>query len=105
MADNAEEIREHIRAYVKVFVALAVLTVVTVAVSYLHIPSIWVAVALALVIALFKGSLVAAVFMHLSSERAIIYWVLLLTVVFFIVLMLLPLLTEMSSVGTPTEGG
>ena len=49
-----------------------------------------VAVIVALIIASFKGSLVAAVFMHLSHERKAIYWVLLLTVLFFIVLMAIP---------------
>ena len=44
----------------------------------------------ALIIASFKGSLVAAIFMHLTHERKAIYWVLILTVVFFIVLMLIP---------------
>ena len=52
------------------------------------------AVLVALVIALSKGSLVAAFFMHLAHERKVIYWVLILTVAFFIVLMLLPTLTE-----------
>ncbi len=70
--------------------ALAFLTIVTVAVSYLHL-SFGPAVALALFIAAIKGSLVACFFMHLISERKLIYSVLILTVAFFIVLMLLPL--------------
>ena len=39
MADSAEEIRKHVRVYILVFAALAVLTVVTVGVSYLQIES------------------------------------------------------------------
>ena len=45
-----------------------------------------------MVIASIKGSLVACYFMHLISEKKIIYWVLALTVVFFVVLMLVPVL-------------
>lgn len=72
-----------------VFVALMGLTVVTVAVSYLHLDVFW-AIVLALFIATIKGTLVAGYFMHLLSEKKIIYWTLLLTLVFFIVLMALP---------------
>lgn len=92
-ASDTESIRKQTRAYIGVFVTLMVLTILTVAVSYFHMP-VALAVLVALAIASFKGSLVAAVFMHLSHERKVIYWVLLLTVVFFIVLMFLPSLTE-----------
>ena len=78
--------------------ALAALTVVTVAVSYLHL-SVGPAIALALFIATIKGSLVACFFMHLISERKLIYSVLILTVVFFAALMLLPLSTYLDHLG------
>ena len=99
MAESAEEIRHHIKVYITVFLALAVLTLVTVGVSYLHIESVAATILVALVIASIKGALVAGYFMHLVSEKQIIYWVLILTVVFFITLMLLPVLTDMSGVG------
>lgn len=92
-ASDAESIRKQTRTYVGVFVTLMVLTVLTVAVSYFHMP-VALAILVALVIASFKGSLVAAVFMHLSHERKLIYWVLLLTVVFFLVLMAIPTLSQ-----------
>lgn len=92
-ASDADSIRKQTRAYVGVFVTLMVLTILTVAVSYFHMP-VALAVLVALVIASFKGSLVAAVFMHLSHERKVIYWVLLLTIVFFVALMFLPSLTQ-----------
>ena len=87
---SAEEIKKETRVYIMVFVALAALTLVTVGVSYLHL-SFGAAVALALFIATIKGSLVAAFFMHLISERKLIYAVLILTLVFFVALLLLPL--------------
>jgi cytochrome c oxidase subunit IV len=92
-ASDAEAIRKQTKVYVGVFLALMVGTVLTVAVSYFHLP-VAAAILVALVIASFKGSLVAAFFMHLSHERKVIYWVLLLTVAFFIVLMFIPSLTE-----------
>ncbi|MCY3763962.1 MAG: cytochrome C oxidase subunit IV family protein [Gemmatimonadetes bacterium] len=99
MAESAEEIRKHVRVYILVFAALAVLTVVTVGVSYLQIESIAATVLIALFIASIKGGLVAGYFMHLVSEKQIIYWVLALTVAFFVVLMLLPSFTEFTGVG------
>jgi len=87
---SVEEIKKETRGYILVFVTLAALTVITVGVSYLHL-SIGPAIALALFIATVKGSLVACFFMHLISERKLIYSVLILTVVFFIALMVLPL--------------
>lgn len=87
---SAEEIKKETRVYILVFVALAALTLITVGVSYLHL-SVGAAIALALLIATIKGSLVAAFFMHLLSERKLIYAVLILTLVFFVALLLLPL--------------
>jgi len=84
--DSPEAIRKEIRRYLMVFGALAVLTVVTVAIAQLKLPT-WQAVALALAVATLKGSLVAAFFMHLISERKLIYGVLAFTIFFFGVLM------------------
>ena len=89
--DHAD-IDKHVRIYITVFVALMVLTVVTVAVSRFHLP-VPMAVAVALLVAIVKGSLVACYFMHLISEKRLIYAVLALTVVFFIALLALPVVT------------
>ena len=70
-----------------------VLTIVTVAISRLHL-SVPVAVTVALLVATIKGSLVACYFMHLISEKKLIYAVLGLTVVFFIALLALPVFTH-----------
>lgn len=81
--DNSPEaVQKEIRKYLMVFGALAVLTIITVGIAQLHLPT-WQAVTLALVVATVKGSLVAAFFMHLLSERKLIYAVLVLTVFFF----------------------
>jgi cytochrome c oxidase subunit 4 len=91
--DHAADIDRHVRVYITVFVALMVLTIVTVAISYLHL-SVPVAVTVALLVATVKGSLVACYFMHLISERKLIYAVLALTVVFFVALLALPAITH-----------
>ena len=87
---SAEEIKKETRVYILVFVSLAALTLVTVGVSYLDL-GVGAGIALALFIASIKGSLVAAFFMHLLSERKLIYAVLILTLVFFVALLVLPL--------------
>ena len=81
-----EEVKKHVRVYLGVFVALLILTGVTVWVSYFHLP-IGYAVLVALAVASLKGAMVALFFMHLSHEKKIIYSSLLLTLVFFVVLM------------------
>ena len=65
------------------------LTMITVAVSRVHLP-VPIAVTVALLVATVKGSLVACYFMHLISEKKLIYAVLALTAVFFVALLALP---------------
>jgi len=91
--DHAVDIDRHVRVYITVFVALLVLTLITVAVSYLDL-SVPMAVTVALLVAIIKGSLVACYFMHLISEKKLIYAVMALTVVFFVALLALPVITH-----------
>lgn len=84
-------LKKHIRVYVAVFAALAALTLVTVWASYLPISASG-HVAVALAIAALKAGLVAAFFMHLSSEKPLIHRILLFTVIFFLGLILLCIL-------------
>ena len=92
MSDHAVDIDKHVRIYLTVFAALLVLTIVTVVISRYHLP-VHLAVTIALIVATIKGSLVACYFMHLISEQKLIYAVLGLTVVFFIALLALPVVT------------
>ncbi len=89
-ARELEEMRSHVRAYITVFVALAVLTGMTVWAARWDVSQA-LAIGIALVIATVKGSLVACYFMHLISERKLIYGVLILTVIFFAAMMALPM--------------
>jgi len=96
---SAEDIRKHLKVYYMVFGALAGLTAVTVAVAELHFLTVPQAITLALVVATIKGSMVACYFMHLISERGMVFWVLGICVLFFVVLLLLPVVTIHTSVG------
>jgi cytochrome c oxidase subunit 4 len=91
-SDHAVDIDKHVRIYITVFVTLMALTIITVAISYLHLP-LPLAVTAALLVATVKGSLVACYFMHLISEKKLIYAVLALTAVFFVALLTLPVVT------------
>jgi cytochrome c oxidase subunit 4 len=97
----AEHMRKHVKVYMAVGSALFVLTVVTVLVSSFHF-TVALAVAIGLLIAIVKGSLVALYFMHLSNERKVIYWTMLLAAVFFFVLILVPLFAFLGGSGGPT---
>ena len=98
LGDHAADIDKHVRVYITVFVALMALTIITVGVSYLHLP-VRMAVTVALLVATIKGSLVACYFMHLISEKKLIYAVLLLTAVFFVALIALPVFTVGNTYG------
>ena len=97
-ADPAE-IQKSIRSYMKVGAMLMVFTVITVAASLVNI-GVAAGIVVALIIAAMKGSMVAAVFMHLSHERQWIYGALILTVIGFLVLMALPIFTISDGIGT-----
>ena len=90
---SAAEIDRHVKVYITVFVALMVLTIITVAIARIHLP-VPIAVTVALVVATIKGGLVACYFMHLISEKKLILAVLAVTVVFFIALLGLPVITH-----------
>ena len=89
---HAVDIDKHVRIYITVFVALMVLTIITVAISRVHLP-VPIAVTVAMIVAAIKGTLVACYFMHLISEKKLIYAVLVLTAAFFVALLALPVLT------------
>jgi len=100
MHSDPTEVQKSVRAYITVFVALMVFTIITVVASRFHF-AVPIAITIALIIAALKGSMVAGVFMHLSHEKQAIYGALLLTIVFFIVLLFLPVLTNLDHIGVP----
>jgi cytochrome c oxidase subunit IV len=100
MQSDPAEVRKTVRTYLTVGALLFLGTVITVAANRVHLV-VPLAITVALIIATIKGSMVAAVFMHLSHEKKWIYGALLLTVAFFVVLMLVPLLTVSDTIGRP----
>ena len=97
--ESKESIEHHIQTYIRVFIALGVLTVITVAVSYLNVSFIE-AFFIAMTVSTIKGSLVLGYFMHLITERQMIIWILVATVTTFIILMFIPLISLTDQVTT-----
>jgi cytochrome c oxidase subunit 4 len=100
MHSDQEAIKKSIRTYITVGIMLLVFTGVTVAANKFHL-AVPAAITVALIIASIKGSMVASIFMHLSHEKRWIYGALILTAVFFVVLLFLPLLTIADTIGKP----
>src|SRR5881409_2210507 len=100
MHSDPAEVKQTIRKYLMVGAALFDGTAITVAANQVHL-AIPLAITVALIIATVKGSMVASVFMHLSHEKKWIYGALILTVLFFAVLLSVPLFTVRDSIGTP----
>lgn len=90
-AHSPEEVARHVKVYLLVFGALLVGTIVTVGLNYLHFDSKVLTIAIALLVATIKASLVACYFMHLISEKKMIYLILGFTAFFFVGLMALTL--------------
>ena len=88
-AQQHEGFDQHVRRYLYIFYALLFGTLITVGASYIPFGNHAFNIAVALCIASAKASLVAGFFMHLISERKMIYGLLGFTVFFFLGLMFL----------------
>ena len=100
----SNDMNHHVDVYKKVFVALLLLTVLTVSVSYYDFGGVaWLAICVGLFIAFIKGYLVAANFMHLNNEKKTIYMSLVMTIMFFIVLFSMPLLWHNDALKSPDD--
>jgi cytochrome c oxidase subunit IV len=85
------EVAKHVKIYIGVFFALLVGTVITVWLNSVHFDNFQVTVAVALLVAVIKATLVACYFMHLISEKKMIYVILGFTAFFFVSLMFITL--------------
>src|SRR5437868_12358612 len=88
---SPEHFSHHVRRYLLVFYALLFGTLITVGASYIPFGHRAVNIGVALVIATGKAFLVAGYFMHLISERKMIYGILVFTAFFFVGLMFITL--------------
>ena len=80
--EYAHEVSRHVRGYLMVGGTLLLFTALTVFLSYVNFGSQKANVAVAMLVATFKAGLVAAIFMHLSAEKRMIYRILIFTVFF-----------------------
>ena len=97
---SSKDLGHHITNYRNVFIYLLIGTALTVGASYVEFSvkdSIAGAIFVGLLIATIKGYLVAANFMHLNSEKKMIYWILLLTIFFLALLLFIPLLWDINN--------
>lgn len=98
MNNVSNDVAPHVsvKAYLMVFIGLAVLTAATVSLSYLGLPH-HTAIACAALIALAKCTLIAAFFMHLRFENKGIY-LLIFTGLFFVAALILSLIPDIGLV-------
>jgi len=93
MGGSHADISKHVKMYLGVFATLFVFTILTVVASRIHMGHVTNMV-VALVIATFKASLVAMIFMHLKWESSSVIWITLaLCAIVFMLLILVPVLT------------
>ncbi|HVA67543.1 MAG TPA: cytochrome C oxidase subunit IV family protein [Elusimicrobiota bacterium] len=88
----------NVKLYMLIFGALAFLTLLTVLISYIHLPP-GPAIAAAISIAVIKSSLVVLFFMHLINERPIIYGILAVVAFFVLFLYLGPMADTIATSG------
>lgn len=104
-----DDISKHIKTYLLIGMFLLIGTGLTVWAASIHFGSHSMNIAIALLIAIAKGSLVALFFMHLISEKTAIYMFMSVTVFFFAGLMALtiwathdhPAATQILHLATP----
>ncbi len=97
-----EHIKSHIKVYVWIFAMLILGTILTVAISYVDFGAAWKNITVGLIIATIKATLVAGWFMHLISEKKLIYSIMAVTVFFFVAL---GFITIWSMMGASLIGG
>ena len=83
------DVSKHIRGYLIVGALLLIFTCITVALSYVNFGTQKANIIVAMAVATIKAGLVAAIFMHLKSERWTIFQFLIFTVFFVTGLFLL----------------
>ncbi len=80
--EYAHGVHSHVKRYLLVGAVLLFFTGITVWLSYVDFGSRKANIAVAMLVAAIKASCVAAIFMHLSAEKRLVYRILIFTVVF-----------------------
>ena len=84
--DDHHDVSQHVKKYLLVGLVLIVFTAMTVFLSYVDFGNRKANIAVGMLVATFKAGLVAAIFMHLSAERKLIYRILIFTALFVLAL-------------------
>ena len=103
-----KDLSKQVTHYRNIFIYLLIGTVLTVLAAKIefNVPnSMAGALFVGLLIASVKGYLVAANFMHLNSEKEMIYWILILTVAFLVLLLFIPLMWDLNNMGHQSSHG
>src|SRR3954447_16409081 len=79
---GAHNVAKHVRKYLFIGAVLVTFTAITVWLSYVDFGTQKANVLVAMAVATFKAGLVAAIFMHLSNEKKLIYRILVFTAFF-----------------------
>src|SRR6187549_3943866 len=87
--DHDHDVSKHVKKYLLVGATLLFFTLVTVALSYVNFGTHKANMIVGMLVATFKAGLVAAIFMHLSAERQLIYRILIFTGFFALALFFL----------------
>ena len=88
---SAQDIKNEVKKHIGIYFFLLFLTAVNFVVSKLHLLGDQTLLGV-LAVATLQGGLVAAYFMHLISEKKFIIFILVVTFIFFLVLLFLPVL-------------
>lgn len=83
------DVSKHVKKYLLVGALLLVFTGITVFLSYVDFGSVKANIAVGMLVATIKATLVAAIFMHLSAEKKLIYRILVFTAFFALALFFL----------------
>ena len=80
--EYAHDVSHHVKKYLLVGAILLTFTALTVFLSYVDFGSRKANMAIGMLVATFKAGVVAAIFMHLSAEKKLIYRILIFTFFF-----------------------
>ncbi|HEY3852787.1 MAG TPA: cytochrome C oxidase subunit IV family protein [Verrucomicrobiae bacterium] len=93
--EDSKAVKKHVQQHVMIAVGLALGTIMTVWTSQTNFGSFALNVTITLGIAAAQAFMVAAFFMHLLSEKKLIYCFLIFTAIFFVVMMGITLWSRM----------
>lgn len=89
--ENPLDIQKEIKKHITIYIWLLILTAINFSLSRMHLSATQTLIGV-LSIAAIQAALVLCYFMHLLSEKKLTHFVLILTVVFFLALISLPVL-------------